>query len=134
MASSPWHAVRAITVDNRAPDAGDRRQLLHLAGGDAARAHQVVHHVTLHLPRMPPMGSAGHHLWIGPQRIEQYHAVSQGISFRVHDAAELASMYGQPVRFVSDAGQTLDTGVRFPDLGGRLTRTVGGHWQQRYRP
>ncbi len=129
-----WHQVKAITVDNRAPDAADMRQLLHDAGGSHAKAHRVVHHVFIHLPAQPPAQSTGHELWIGNHRVAQYHEFQDGITFRVHDAAQLASFYGQPIRFVPDHGPELPTGVKFPDLSGHLSRTVGERWHRVYRP
>lgn len=131
---APWHLIKAITVDNRAPDAADMRQLLHDAGGNHAKAHRVVHHVFIHLPAQPPAQSTGHELWIGNRRVDQYHEFQGGIAFRVHDAADLAALYGQPMRFVPDHGPELLTGVTFPDLSGHLSRTVGERWHRVYRP
>jgi len=129
-----WHQITAITVDNRAPDDADMRQLLHDAGGNHAKAHRVVHHVFIHLPAEPPVQSSGHALWIGDRRIDQYHEFQGGITFRIHAAANLEALYGQPVRFVPDVGPALPTGAAFPDLTGRLSRTVGERWHHVYRP
>lgn len=129
-----WHHVKAITVANHKPDAADMRQLLHDAGGNHALAHRVVHHVFIHLPAEPPATSTAHKLWIGSHAVRQYHLFDGGITFRVHDAAELASFYGQPLRFVPDHGPELPTGVKFPDLAGHLSRAVGDRWQRIYRP
>lgn len=131
--ASPWHLLKAVTVENRAPDDADMRHLLHRAGGDHRKVHRTVHHVFLHLPSEPPIQSTGHHLWIGPNRVAQYHDFPGGITFRVHDATDLATFYGQPIRFVSDHGQELSTGVNFPDLSHHLTRAVGQRLHRAYR-
>lgn len=128
-----WHHLRAITVENHAPDAADLRRLMHRAGGDPAKAQKVVHHVFLHLPQRLPVRSSGHHLWIGDREIPQYTSFSGGISFRAHDAADLARLYGKPIRFISDAGRELHTGVAFPNLSQHLTRSVGQRLRKIYR-
>ncbi|MDR3419509.1 MAG: hypothetical protein P4L83_25295 [Nevskia sp.] len=132
-AAPKWHRLKAITVENRAPDDADTRRLLHRAGGDHAKAQRVVHHVMLHLPAMPPVQSTGYHLWIGDKRIPQYFEFPGGISFKMHDASDLAELYRQPIRFVSDRGEDLHTGASFPDLSRHLTRTVGQRWHKVYR-
>jgi hypothetical protein len=120
-----WHLLRAITVENRAPSAADARLLLHRAQGDAGRAKNVVHHVILHLPEGMPVQSTGYRLYIGDKHIEEYVGVPGGIGFRMHDAADLAELYGQPIHFASDRGEKFNTGAVFPDLSRHLTGTVG---------
>lgn len=132
MSQPIWHQAHAVTVENRAPDAADHRKLVHLAGGDATKAHRVVHWVHLHLSGRPPVKSTAYHLQIGSERIPQYVESPAGISFKVHDAGVLQGYYGKPIKFVSDDGDEYPTGARFPDLSGQLTRQVGQKWQQRY--
>jgi len=126
---SAWHHVKAVTVENHAPDQADMRQLLHLAGGDHARSKRVVHHVFLHLPDRMPEQSSGFALWIGPHRVTDYDGFADGIRFRFHDASHLTPLYNQPIRFVPDHGPELVTGARFPDLSQHLTQVVGHRWQ-----
>lgn len=132
MSQKNWHHANAVTIENRAPDAADHRKLLHLAGGDATKAHRVVHVVHLHLSGRPPIKSTAYHLQIGSERIPQYVGSPVGVSFKVHDASVLERYYGKPIKFVSDMGIEYPTGARFPDLSGQLTRQVGQKWQQRY--
>ncbi|MEK8030593.1 hypothetical protein AACH06_07115 [Ideonella sp. DXS29W] len=134
MRARDWHHLVAATVENRAPNAADMRHLLHRAGGDHTKAGRVVHHVTLHLHGLPPFTSSAFELHIGDEHITHYHAVPTGIAFRVHHVDDLSRLYGQPIRFVGNRGQTLNTGQRFPDLRAHLTQTVGHHWRKVYGP
>jgi hypothetical protein len=126
----PWHWLKAITVENRAPDEADMRRLLHRAGGDYSKVQPVVRHVTLHLHGKLPAQSAAHHLWIGSSHVSQYFGVPGGLAFKVDDAAELATLYRQPVQFVSNSGQELPTGMLFPDLMQHLSAVVGHRWRK----
>lgn len=128
-----WHHVKAVTVENRAPDAADTKRLLHLAGGNHAAAGRVVHHVFIHLPDLPHIQSSGHALWIGPHHIEQYHEFADGLAFLEHDSHQLARLYDQPIHFVADHGAALASGVSFPNLGKHLHQMPGGRWQCIYR-
>jgi hypothetical protein len=132
-ARSNWHLLKSITVESHAPDKSDIPRLLHRAGDDPSQMQKVVHHVVLNLPSEPPVQSSGHELWIGNARIQHYYQFNGRIVFRVYSALELAKLFGKPIRFVTDHGGELRTGVAFPDLSKHPTHLVGRRWQKIFR-